>query len=200
VIQKARTFIAVIAAIHLCGFGVALFVESNLGSDTLTVLEEGMSLALGITIGQASLIYNCINLVIALIIAKEHIGWATLWYGLWVGRAIDYYHFLLMEISFLQKSLMIRVCGILLGQFCIVLALALLIRYRSGMSLSEAVIYGIEKKTGIPYHKTRTCFDIFYTILGWLMGGVVGIGTLLSMLTTGIGVKKCINLFDQKNG
>ena len=60
-IKFIKACIALFIAMNLCGIGVGLFVQANLGSDTITVLEEGMSKSLNISIGNAASIFNGIT-------------------------------------------------------------------------------------------------------------------------------------------
>lgn len=65
-----KSCIGLFASMNLCGIGVGLFVQANLGSDTITVLEEGMSIVFHVSLGKAASIYNVIGLTTAFLIAK----------------------------------------------------------------------------------------------------------------------------------
>ena len=195
-IKFIKACIALFIAMNLCGIGVGLFVQANLGSDTITVLEEGMSKSLNISIGNAASIFNGITLILALIIARKEIGWTTIVYGIFIGSFIDFYNNLMISFNIQELNLLIRFLCILVGQFCIVLTFTLLIQNRSGMNQLDAISIGLERICHIPYKKIRTLFDVVFIVVGYLLGGIIGIGSILSMLTTGYGIDLCLRVMN----
>ena len=74
----------------------------------------------------------------------------------------------------------------LIGQSIYSLGLSLLIGCKLGMNALDSVIYKIKEITSIDYKIIRFITDILLTILGYLMGGIVGIGTIISIACTGL--------------
>lgn len=184
--KQIETIFAIFVAILLTGISVALFVHANLGSDTITVFIDGLHRVLSISIGSGSRIYNIVMLVIALIVSRKNIGWATIAYALCVGFAMDYFEGLLEPFHIEQSSMLIRLLCVCIGQIGFGLTYALLIKYRKGMNQLDAISYAIVDKTKIPFKWIRTGADVVLLISGWLLGGVVGIGSVIAMGTTGI--------------
>ena len=195
-INNIKTLFGLFIAMNLCGIGVGLFVQANLGSDTITVLEEGISIALNISIGSAANLYNIILLILALILARKEIGWTTFAYGLFVGTFIDFYNNLFIPFNIQEMSIIIRFMFIIIGQICIIITFALLIIYRKGMNQLDAICMGLENLMHISYKKTRTMCDILFIVVGYFLGGTIGIGSLLSMLTTGYGIDLCLKIMN----
>ncbi len=181
-----RSLAAVAAAILLTGLGVALFVHANLGSDTITVFIDGLHRVLHVSYGSASRIYNICMLVIALVVSYRNIGWATIVYALTVGYSMDFFEGLLAPLAIADASLIIRFLCVALGQLCFGLTYALLIRYRRGMNQVDAITYAISDRSGIAFQWIRTGMDVVLLASGWLLGGVVGIGSIIAMTTTGV--------------
>ncbi len=181
-----KTCLALLIAINLTGLGVALFVQANLGSDTITVFIDGLRKVMNITLGNASRLYNFTALIIALILSRKDIGWTTIIYALTVGYCMDFYNKLLAAQSFQDMSFLIRIFMVLLAQSCFVLTYAILIKYRKGMNQLDAISYGFSRLTNLSYTIIRTGLDVILLISGWMMGGVVGIGSIISMLSTGL--------------
>lgn len=192
-----KTCIALMVALLLCGIGVALFVQANLGGDTITVIQEGLSETLNISLGSASRIYNIFFLITALLIAREHVGWTTIVNGLLVGYSIDFFNGLLMPLNIYDMNLFIRMICIIIGQIMLIITFSILIKYRNGMNQLDATSYGIEKYTHISYKIIRTGFDILFIVVGWSMGGTVGIGSLFTMATTGYGIDICLKIMNR---
>lgn len=184
--KTVQTVLAIASAILLTGLGVALFVHANLGSDTITVFIDGLHRILNVSYGTASRIYNAIMLIIALIVSFKNIGWATIIYALTVGFAMDFFEVLLTPLNIENMSILTRFLIACLGQICFGLTYALLIKYRKGMNQVDAIAYAIVNKTNISFKWIRTGADVVLLVIGWLLGGVIGIGSVIAMSTTGI--------------
>ena len=191
--KTIQTILAITASILLTGLGVALFVHANLGSDTLTVFVDGLHRVLNSSYGTASRVYNLSVLVIALIVSRKNIGWATVVYALTVGFTMDYFERLLQPLQIQTAGIVIR-----LGQICFGITYALLIKYRKGMNQIDAISYAIVDKTGISFKWIRTGMDVVLLVSGWLLGGVVGVGSIIAMTTTGILVDFILNIISEK--
>ena len=196
--KKIQTILAIIISILLTGLGVALFVHANLGSDTLTVFVDGLHRVLNCSYGAASRIYNLIVLVIALIVSRKNIGWATIVYALSVGFTMDYFEKLLQPLQIQNADMITRLICVCLGQVCFGITYALLIKYRRGMNQIDAISYAIVDKTGISFKWVRTGMDVLLLTSGWLLGGVVGVGSIIAMTTTGVLVDFILNVMSYK--
>ena len=196
--KKIQTILAIIISILLTGLGVALFVHANLGSDTLTVFVDGLHRVLNCSYGAASRIYNLIVLVIAFIVSRKNIGWATIVYALSVGFTMDYFEKLLQPLQIQNADMITRLICVCLGQICFGITYALLIKYRRGMNQIDAISYAIVDKTGISFKWVRTGMDVLLLTSGWLLGGVVGVGSIIAMTTTGVLVDFILNVMSYK--
>ena len=188
--KTIQTILAITASILLTGLGVALFVHANLGSDTLTVFVDGLHRVLNSSYGTV--------LVIALIVSRKNIGWATVVYALTVGFTMDYFERLLQPLQIQTAGIVIRLLCVCLGQICFGITYALLIKYRKGMNQIDAISYAIVDKTGISFKWIRTGMDVVLLVSGWLLGGVVGVGSIIAMTTTGILVDFILNIISEK--
>lgn len=194
--KTIQALLAIASSILLTGLGVALFVHANLGSDTLTVFVDGLHRALKCSYGTASRIYNLIVLAIALLVSRKNIGWATIVYALSVGFTMDYFENLLRPLQIQNASMIIRLMCVCMGQICFGITYALLIKYRKGMNQVDAISYAIVEKTGISFKWIRTGMDVLLLSSGWLLGGVVGIGSIIAMTTTGVLVDYILNIIN----
>ena len=92
----------------------------------------------------------------------------------------------IMPLNIENMSILIRLLVACLGQICFGLTYALLIKYRKGMNQVDAIAYAIVNKTNISFKWIRTGADVVLLVIGWLLGGVIGIGSVIAMSTTGI--------------
>lgn len=196
-IGKACTALA--TATILTGFGVVLFIQANLGSDTITVFLDGMRSTFRLSLGTASRIYNIGALLLALLLSRKDIGWTSIVYALSTGFVMDFFDPLLAGFQFASSSMVVRLGLVLIGQLCIVISFGLLIRFGSGMDQLDAISYGVTKRCPFPFAIVRTSLDIILLISGVLMGGVFGIGSIIAMATTGIGIDLFLKLTGANN-
>lgn len=190
---KFHTCFILLIAVVLTGFGVALFVNANLGSDTITVFIDGLRHTFNLSLGTASRVYNILALLTAIILSRKEIGWTSIVYALTTGFFMDYFDNILVVFNFAESSIVIRLILVLIGQLCIIVSFALLIRYGSGMDQLDAIAYGIKRKTSVKYAYIRTSLDIFMIVTGFIMGGVIGVGSIIAMATTGLGIDLLLN-------
>lgn len=176
----------VFLSMNLMALAIILFLSANLGSDPLTIFEDGMSRICSITLGEASLAFNCVMIGLALIIARKNIGIVTIIYALLVGYVIDLWHPLQLLLLPLQtSSYWIRIILLILAQNLMCIGFALLIPLKLGMSCFDAVIYALQDKMKIPYSWIRIGFDASIMIVGYIWGAKVGFGTVFSICLTG---------------
>ena len=187
----------VFLVMNLVGIAVALFLASGLGSDSIGLLCDGIRHVLPISFGNASLLYNLLIIVLAFCIAKENLGLGTVVYALVSGYFIDFYGYVIEVLKVNENVMAVRILSFIIGQCCLSLGRAILIRLKLGMNALDAVLYKIQEKSKLPYAGLRTACDISYVILGTLMGGTFGIGTICSVLLTGTMVSKIIKIIEK---
>lgn len=183
--NKLKRAIYLFLGIGFVALGINLFLQSELGSDPLTVLQQGMHLVFGISVGQASLTYNIAILLVAVLFAKKGLGIGTVAYILLLGSFIDIFALLFDLLWVLPHTLPLRLAAVVLGQVSVSLGYALVIHAKLGTSGLDAVLLEMERRMHISYRVLRTIADVIFALAGALMGGVIGIGTALSMLTNG---------------
>lgn len=190
-----KRILLLLIGINLVALSINLFLYAGFGSDPLTVLQQGMHLVMGISVGQASMLYNAAVLAIAFLFAKKGLGLGTAAYILLLGFFIDSYNILFNLFLPPALSTTVRLLFFFIGQLAIPLGFALVIQVKLGTNGLDALLLALEKKSRISYRMLRTVADVLFTLLGALLGGVVGLGTIISMLTTGLLVslfRRCI--------
>nr|WP_296092792.1 hypothetical protein [uncultured Dorea sp.] len=195
--NTVKKCLLVFCVMNLVGIAVALFLASGLGSDSIGLLCDGIRHVLPVSFGNASLLYNLLIIVVAFIVAKEKLGLGTVVYALVSGYFIDFYGYVIELLKVNENIMAVRILSFIIGQCCLSLGLAILIQLKLGMNALDAVLYKIQEKSKLPYAGLRTGCDISYVILGTLMGGTFGIGTICSVLLTGTMVSKIIKVIEK---
>lgn len=194
-----KKIVGLLVAVCLTGFGVAMFISVNLGSDTITVFIDGIHSALGLGYGAASRVYNVLMLLIAFLVARKRIGWITVVFALLVGFAMDFFLDVLGPLEIAEASLMVRFGCIFIAQIAFGFAYALLIILKGGMNQIDAVAYFICDKLNIKYVYVRTALDVVNLVIGFALGGIIGIGSIIAMATTGIFVNTSLKIMKYRD-
>lgn len=179
------------------GVGVGIILYADIGGDTVTVFQDGIHLLLSCSYGQASRIYNFVLIVAALLIARKNFGAGTIISAFVTGYAIDFSFDSLAALQ-LNLSPAFLFVMFLLGQTVYTVGLSLLIRCKLGMNGLDSLLYWLAERIKVEYKYIRLAADLLLTLIGYLMGGVVGIGTAISIVCTGfmidfftkVGIKK----------
>ena len=166
--------------------GIVLTLRANLGYSPWEVFHQGLGRHIGITIGMASVVVAVVIVLISAVM-KEHVGFGTLCNMLLIGIFID----MLLRwngIPLMQNAwqgLLIMMGGLLVigvGSFFYIGA-----GYGAGPRDSLMVV--LTKRTGKSVGVCRCALEATVLCLGWLLGGYVGIGTVISALGVGVAVQ-----------
>ena len=169
----------------LIGVATCCYVRASLGGDSVAVFLEGLSTALGITLGTASWSLNIVLVSLAVLTARKHIGWTTVYSCILTGSFIDLADTLLDPVFSLSGAVWFRWGIFLAGLLLLTLSCALMIRFCPGMSFLDAIVTRLSEKLRVSFRAVRMTIDAGLMVTGLLMGGVVGIGSVVAVLGTG---------------
>lgn len=181
-----RVLIAIIG-IFFVGLGIAFNAGTLFGNDPIAILYDGMRSMLGMAPEQLGLISNAVNIamiVILFFIGKRYINIGTLIYILPFGFFVSigtYIYNLVIN----QDSLVQRVISAFIGCSATYFGVALFIVVNIGLDPFTGVVMVIADKIGWNFRKTKIWFDIVMVLIGYLLGGKLGIITLITVATAG---------------
>jgi uncharacterized protein len=168
----------------ITALGVALFLKCKLGSDPITVWLDGLHHTFGIPYGNASILYNGIFLLIAVIVARKHIFIGTVIASLSCGPFINWFDAIIPDT--IVTMAFINLLGlVIIGEVILCLGMGLTTATRFGVTTVDAICFALAEKSRIQYRWLRISADFFYTLIGVLMGGIIGVGTVISIVLTG---------------
>lgn len=180
-----RDFLRIQAGFALFGFAIAVMVRANLGTSAWAVLEVALAQLTGLSIGAMSIIAGFVVLSGAVML-REKIGWGTLGNILFIGPWIDLSLWLLPSINDnlpLQTIMLLSAIG-MMG-----LASALYIGVDAGAGPRDSLMLAIRRATGLSLRLARGSIEVTVVIIGWLLGGPAGIGTLIFAVLIGPSVQ-----------
>ncbi len=182
---KAIVTNMLLAAISLFanGFGVYLTIQANIGAGPWDVLNLGLSKTLGILYGTASVAisYAILGVDIAL---KEPIGIAMFIDAFVVGKAVDFFN----KINVVPKcdSMLKGIVIMLLGLVIMAYTQYTYMSASLGCGPRDTLLVALAKRANkIPIGAVSIALLSLATFIGWLLGGPVGIGTLICAFATG---------------
>lgn len=182
---KVQEILKCFLASLMIGLGISLFVASEMGADATTVFLDGMNRKTGIPVSAANQIIVGAVLVLALLLNRDAVGINTIIVVLFGGICVALPEKMISLWHVNEKGMHIRFASMVAAQLSMSAGYGWMQTFVSGMSGVDAFLYGIVKRTGVPYMAVRTFFDAGFLICGWLLGGIVGIGTIFSVLTMG---------------
>lgn len=164
----------------LYGVSLALMVRAGLGLAPWDVLHYGLTLHLPITIGQAIIAMSFVVLL-AWIPLREKPGVGTVANAIVVGLGADATLALLDQPEGLAARIALMVTGVALNG----LATALYIGSQLGRGPRDGLMTALARVTGRSLRLVRTALEVSVVLIGLLLGGVVGVGTVLYALAIG---------------
>ncbi len=182
---KAILLNMIIAAISLFinGFGVYLTIQANIGAGPWDVLNLGISKTFGILYGTASVIvsYSILAIDVAM---REPIGIAMFIDALVVGKSVDLFNRL--NVVPACKSPVTGVPIMLLGLVIIAYTQFTYMRASLGCGPRDTLLVALAKRVKkLPIGAVSIALLGFATFIGWLLGGPVGIGTIICAFCAG---------------
>lgn len=180
-----QVLIALFASAVFCAICVNFCIYADIGSDSITVFEDGLHHVFPITLGTASYIYNASVIIIGLIVARKNIGWTTIAFALIEGSTIDLMDLWMRPLLGNPSSYFLRWIYVFIAIITLAISIALLVLYRNGMNGLDAICFAISDHFHLSYRLIRTLSDGLLIVTGYLMGGIVGLGSIPAVLLTG---------------
>jgi len=175
------------------GFGEGLLIISGIGASPWNVLHQGVAINLNLSVGTIAFLVSFLVLLLWYFLDQK-IGMGTVINFIIIAIMIDItiYYFDKPNDFFFQ--LLVVFIGILL----VGLGTAMYLIANLGAGPRDGLMTGLQKKTNAPIALVRTSIEIIVVLLGWFLGGIVGIGTFLYALGIGPAVAICLYVFAYK--
>lgn len=177
--EVRRRLPRLIGGLVLCGVAFALIVEAGLGLDPWNVLHEGLADRSGIAIGLVTTLLGFV-ILLAWIPLRERVGIGTVANALIIGTVVDLVLPLLPD----TDGRAARWAMLLAGLVLIGPGIGLYIGARLGPGPRDGIMTGLAQR-GPSIRVVRTGIELVALAAGWLLGGTVGVGTLLFAATVG---------------
>lgn len=171
------------ASLFVNGFGIYLTIQANIGAAPWDVLNLGLSKSLGILYGNASIAVSVTILVIDILL-REPIGLSMFIDAFVVGKSVDFFNWLhpVPACQSLGSSIPVLLAGLIViayTQYGYMVA-------SLGCGPRDSLLVGLAKRLDrLPIGLVGILLQGTATFVGWLLGGPVGIGTILCAACAG---------------
>lgn len=166
----------------ICSLGFIFMMNANLGLAPWDVLHQGISKNIGITIGTASIVLGFIVVILDAILG-ENIGIGTVLNMIFIGVFMDLIIFsnLVPIANNIIQGIVMLIIGMSLAGFGTVLYMGCGL----GSGPRDGLMVAIQKRTNKPIKLIRGTIEIAALVVGYFLGGKVGLGTIIISLGLG---------------
>ena len=177
---KSITLVYLIFGLILFGLGETLLITANAGVSPWTVLAQGISVKTGYSIGITTFIVS-ISVLCLWIPLKQKPGIGTILNAIIISVVID------VSLPYLPSPeiLLYLILQIVIGVMLVGLGSGFYLIANLGPGPRDGLMTGLQKMTNQSIALIRTIIEISAVIVGWYLGGVVGIGTVVFALGVG---------------
>lgn len=185
--DKKISIVLAIVGIFFIGTGVAFNAAAALGNDPIGIMYDGIRNVAKLSpeqLGMASNIVNISLVVLVLLLNRHYINIGTLIYIVPYGTIVDmgrkiYY------VMFKVQTLPTQIIGAGLGCLFLYLGVAMFIAADIGLDPFTGIVMVLRDKCKKEYKVVKICFDIVCILIGFTLGGKIGIITILTAATAG---------------
>lgn len=178
--RLGRRLIQLYAGLALYGASSALLVEAGLGLEPWGVLHQGLARLTGLSIGVVSIIVGAAVLLLWIPL-RQRPGLGTVSNVFVVGIAMDATLATVPGVHALAVRIPLLLAGILLNG----VATGLYIAADFGPGPRDGLMTGLHRRTGRSIRLMRTAVEVTVVVTGFVLGGTIGIGTVLYAVSIG---------------
>ena len=185
---KYSSLFFLILGLTIFGLGEGLLIVSAAGASPWSVLAQGISLNLNLSIGTTTFIVSMIVLFFWIPLSQKP-GLGTILNAIIISLMIDIcVKFVPTPIDYIYKLIMALIAVLTVG-----IGGGIYLVANLGAGPRDGLMVGLQKKTNFPIALVRAFLEITVVSIGWYLGGIVGVGTLL--FAFGIGPAVALSLY-----
>lgn len=197
--NKKRVTLSIIGLI-LCGIGVSLSLTSDLGVDPNSVFVTGVANQLNTSYGVSSLIINGSILLAVYFIDKTYVNISSILGIFIIGFSVDSALVIYNVLGFVSvNNIVLQIILLLLGLIIMSIGIVTYINQDLGIAAFDSISEIISRKYKLDYKYVRISIDNMLMIIGWLLGGVIGLGSIVIAILTGPSIKFIRNKMKYNN-
>ena len=179
------------------GISIDLFVKAGLGLDSLSLFQAGLGNVFHISLGAASISIMLLVLIVLLFIDRRRVGAGTIINSLLVGTSINFFSPIIgTETSGMPEQVLCLAAGlILMGA-----GIGTYVAAGIGEAGMDALMMYLSGRLNKNVNITRIVIDIILSVTGFILGGRLGVATVISMLLNGQIIQITLKIFEKVRG
>lgn len=195
----ARKTLQMTLGLFICAFGTHLTIQANIGLTSWTCFSMGISYHLPLSFGVTHSLISIVILAMDLLM-KEKIGLGTIFDAVFSGLFVDFFAWTGLVLP--CQGMLSGAAMMIAGMF--VLAIGQFLYMSAGLSCGprDSLLIGLGKRLRrLPIGAVDVVLQCSVLLVGWLLGGPVGMGTVLAMVGMGVVMQIVFTLlhFDPRN-
>jgi uncharacterized protein len=192
--NKVVRYLGVLFGLVCVSIGASFFITANIGSEAITVFMQGIMLQTNSNYAVAIIIANLVPVIVLFIIKRNDLLSFGSFAVILIGPLIDLW--LASGLFIEPTNLILQLLFLIIGILTSGLGLAVYIHANVGMSPFEALVVAISQKfKTVKFFIVKILFDSLFLIVGFILGGVVGVGTVVSVLAFGPAINAYLFVF-----
>jgi len=170
--------------------GIVLTLKANIGYAPWDVFHAGFANKTGLSFGIAAIIIGLVILIIVTLLG-EKLGLGTILNTVLIGLIVDFIFPYIPEMDNLAAGIIMLVAG----HFTVSIGTYFYIKSAFGVGPRDNLMVVLTRKTKLPVGLCRFIIELLTTGFGWVLGGPVGIGTVISVFAIGFWIQIVFKLF-----
>lgn len=162
--------------------GIILIKRSELGLFAWGVFHDGLSQVTPLSFGMVTIFLGFIILAFSVLVFKTNVGIGTFANIAFVGPMLDIIDF---SFSYIPETMTMRIVLFVVGILLMTFGRAYYISTRLGAGPRDGLFVGISRTTQVDVKYVKPGIELVVLLSGFLLGGVAGVGTLITMVVSG---------------
>jgi uncharacterized membrane protein YczE len=178
--------------LFLTALGIIITIKANIGYAPWEVFHVGLSNTIGVSFGMTTIIVGIVIAVIVTLLG-EKLGLGTILSMVMTGVFADI--ILIVNLIPVAENFVLGCIMLVSGLFIISLGTYFYIKTAYGVGPRDNLMVVMARKTKLPVGICRIIVEFIVTVIGWFLGGLVGIGTIISVVAIGFCIQLTFGLF-----
>ena len=178
-----------LAGLTIAHLGVTLFLQADMGSDPFNVLIQGLFRFFPwpafMTHGNVHVGVSFLIILVLLVVDRSYIRIGTLLCMVLGGPIIDVYTLVLAPVIHSRSPIALRLVSLVAGCLILAFGMTMVIQSQAGTGPNDLVAVVISDKAKWKFGRVRIAVDVCFAALGFLLGGTLGLGTVVCACLVG---------------
>lgn len=182
-----KKIIKIIIGFFIIGFSIGVLLDVGIGVDPGSVLISGISNMTKLSYGKASLLFNAVLVFLIYLLDKSYVHISSFLGAFVIGYSANFGKMIVLEIfdDISTWNIIIKIILVIIWTYVMAFGIEIYISQNLGVGAIDSLSELISNRFKWKYDYIRILQDLLFVIVGFILGGELGIGTLICVLLTG---------------